>query len=122
MIPSTLMPPAIGDKYVLIDILMPDAYIVNAEAELKQAVRDKLDKLAGEVPPQIDVVCDPLYFKNTGSSFSLGQVVTIQDDFLGINRQIRIVGFTRNYTYPYMYTLKLADAVKENLLVKLITP
>ncbi|MCZ4244984.1 phage tail protein [Pedobacter punctiformis] len=119
-IPSELLSPAIGDKYVLINILMPDQYIINAEAELKQAVKDYLDSVSGDVQISFNAVCNPLYFKVTGHTVSLGQVVSVVDTKLNINRQIRIIGYTRNWIYPYLYTLSLADSVKDKSLIKLI--
>jgi hypothetical protein len=119
-IPSELLKPAIGDSYVITGILMPDIYIINAEAELKQKVQDYLDSVSGEVPTAISVVCNPSYFARTGYTVSLGTMVIVQDTRLNINRQIRVIGYTRNWQYPTLYTLSLADSVKDKSLIKLI--
>jgi len=119
-IPSELLKAAVGDEYVLIDIIMPEQYIINAEAELKQRLQEFLDAKSGDIPPLISAICDPIYFKETGKKISLGQIITIQDEMIGINRQIRVIGFTRNYMYPSLYTLKLADSVKDKSLIKII--
>lgn len=119
-IPSDLLKPAVGDTYVITGILMPNAYIINAEAELRQKVQEYLDSVSGEVPTTISVVCNPSYFARTGFPVSLGAVVSVQDTRLKVNRQIRIIGYTRNWQYPTLYTLTLADSVKDKSLIKLI--
>lgn len=119
-IPSELLQAAIGDEYVILDVIMPDIYILNAETELKMRLQEFLDGKAGEIPPLISAICDPIYFKETGHKIGLGQIITVQDDLIGINRQIRVIGFTRNYMYPSRYTLKLADTVKDKSLIKII--
>jgi len=119
-IPNELLKPAIGDTYVITGILMPNVYIENAEAELRQKVQDYLDASSGEVPTQLSVVCNPRYFARTGHTVSLGTVVSVQDIRLNINRQIRVIGYTRNWQYPTLYTLTLADSVKDKSLIKLI--
>ncbi|RQO79126.1 hypothetical protein DBR40_05245 [Pedobacter sp. KBW01] len=119
-IPSELLKPAVGDTYVITGILMPNVYIINAEAELRQKVQAYLDSFSGEVPTQLSVVCNPRYFARTGFTVSLGTMVSVQDTRLNINRQIRVIGYTRNWQYPTLYTLSLADSVKDKSLIKLI--
>ena len=119
-IPSAQLKPAIGDTYVIEDIIMPVQYIINAEAELQAKVQEFIDKASGDIPLLISVICDPIYFRDTGRKIRLGEVVTIQDDIIGINQQIRVIGFTRNYRYPSRYTLKLAENVKDKSIIKII--
>lgn len=119
-LPSDLLKPAIGDSYVITDILMPNQYIINAEAELKQKVQEDLDSVSGDVATELNVVCNPKFIKEAGWEFSLANIVTVQDDSLKLNRQIRVIRYTRNWQYPSLYTLKLADSVKDKSLIKLI--
>jgi len=119
-VPSALLSPAIGDKYVLIDILMPNSYISNAEAELKQAVQKFLDESSVGIPELLSVVCDPINFKNTGKTFSIGQLVTVQEPSLNIDKTTRVIKFSRNLRQPSIYAMDLADSVKENVIVKII--
>lgn len=119
-IPNELLKPSVGDTYVITGILMPNVYITNAETELRQKVQDYLDSSSGEVPTQLSVVCNPKYFARTGYTVSLGTMVSVQDTRLNINRQIRVIGYTRNWQYPTLYTLILADSVKDKSLIKLI--
>lgn len=118
--PSDLFTPAIGDNYFLTDILMPNQYIANAEEELKQAVGDYLNKVAGDVPKVLTVVTDPIYFKGFGNRVQLGQLLTINEPMMGINITTRIVKYTRNLRRPSIYSIDLADAVKDNVLVKIV--
>lgn len=110
-IPSDLLKAAVGDTYVLTNINMPLAYVNDAEAQLLIAAQAYLN-LYG--PPQVNypVDCNPLYFKAKNIQLKLGYTYLLLDTATGINRQIRLVEFTRNIREPYKYSsLTLSDIV-----------
>jgi len=119
-IPSVLLTPAIGDKYVITDILMPNKYITNAEAELTQAVQKLLDEKAGYAPIVLSVVCDPINFRNTGKKVVLGSLLTVNEPSVNINKTVRVIKFTRSLRDESAYAIDLADTVKENYLTKIV--
>jgi len=121
VIPSDTLKPAIGDTYVLINILMPLAYVNDAEAQLLLNAQQYL-KNNGPAKLTFTVGCNPLWFKKTGTVLKLGYTYNLVSVDAGINRQIRLVDFTRNIRKPNFYTnLILADQViVQPTIVKLI--
>ncbi|GAA4341558.1 hypothetical protein GCM10023149_53930 [Mucilaginibacter gynuensis] len=107
-LPSDLLHPAIGDQYILIDINMPASYITAAENELQAKAQEYLDKR--KVPPAAySVVCDPLDFKRRNIVIQLGNYVRFKEPALGLDANIRIIGFTRDVQNKFKYTLELAQ-------------
>lgn len=118
--PSIDWAPAVGDQYVITNILQPIAYINNAEALLLSSAKDYLD-IKSTPNVTYSVVCNPLFFKANPIPVVLGQTVGIVDAALGINRQIRITAYTRNLRNPALYTMTLSDTVKvQSTIVKII--
>lgn len=118
-VPSVDLLPAVGDKYVLTDILMPLEYVDAAEAELKNKAQEYLDQ--NSVPKlSYSIVCDPIWFKRNSATLNIGQTVGLQDESLGIDREIRVIGHSRNLRRPYLYSVELADNIKQTTIVKLI--
>jgi hypothetical protein len=113
------MTPAMGDKYVLVDITMPLSYVVTAESELKSRALQELDKLYAD-KPAYSVDCNAFWFRQNEQIVKLGYVVTLDIPDMEINRNIRIIGYTRNLRNRNLYTLELADTAKQTMIVKLI--
>lgn len=53
--------------------------------------------------------------------FAVGDYIHINDEDLGINRYSRVVGFKRNILKPYQYDLSIADSLKKDRIIKLLT-
>jgi hypothetical protein len=98
---------------------MPQSYVSDAEGRLLKKAKEYLDTVSN---PKVNysVDCDPLMFKNNSISLNLGDYVTISDSDIGVNRAIRINGYTQSLLNPYAYTLELADEVFESVATKLI--
>ena len=120
-VPSEFLYPQVGDQYTLVDIIMPESYVVEAEAQLRQVA---LKWLADNGTPKkkYTVVCNPFWFRLNAASLKLGEVVTIDVPDLEINLQIRVITINRNIRNPYIYAIELADVANNNILVNLITP
>lgn len=121
-IPSEMFRPKVGDKYFVFDIRMPGELTAIAEGKLRQKGQDKMDD-GNNVENNLlySVVCNPLYFKRKGIVLKLGDSIIIQDEDTGVNTSKRIVRLTRNLREPNMYTAELANKVKDNKLVKLLS-
>ncbi len=120
VVPSPTLKAAIGDKYVIINIIMPQTYIDQAETDLHTEALQYLDQNA-DPHVQYTVQPDPLYFKRNLVDIGLGDYITIVDTAIGINKNIRTIGFTRdiNPENPYLYTsLDLADSVSVASIVR----
>lgn len=119
VLPTTTLLPAVGDTYVLINILMPTKYVDAAEAALLAQAQQYLNDNC-EPKYKYEVVCDPVYFKRNNIGIKLGQTVGLIDQNLAININIRVFGLTRNIRLPYLYTLTLSDFIAIPLLTKII--
>lgn len=120
-LPTDVLKPAVGDTYVLTNILMPLSYVNDAEALLLQYAQQYINQ-NGPAKVAFTVGCNPLWFKKTGTELKLGYTYNLVDADTGINRQIRLVDYTRNIRKEYLYTSPvLADQViPQSALVKLI--
>lgn len=117
-VPSTLLRPQIGDEYVLVDVKMPDSYVVAAEAALTQRAQALLD-VSSNPQFQLQVDCDPAYFRRKGLKIDIGDLIWIYDLAMGINQRIRVSAFTRAFDDEYNYQLTLADAVTQQPIQEL---
>ncbi|MEZ2446130.1 hypothetical protein AB6805_30655 [Chitinophaga sp. RCC_12] len=117
-VPSTLLRPQIGDEYVLVDIQMPNSYVVAAEAALTQKAQTLLDT-ASAPQFQLQVDCDPAYFRRKNLKIDIGDLIWIYDLQMGINQRIRVAAFTRAFDDEFNYQLTLADAVTQQPITEL---
>lgn len=78
LIPSGSMRPRTNDVFVLLGIIMPDAYINEAQTRLAAKAYEKL-VCNGEFQPALNVVVDPKFIIQSGETFKLGDIVEIVD-------------------------------------------
>lgn len=110
--PSDVLKPAIGDKYILEDIIMPDSYRDDAEERLLDRAETYF---AENAPPKVAYTVPPdhFFFEREDIQLNLGDYVHINETDIGLNRDIRITAFARSLEGQYRYTaLTLSDAVK----------
>lgn len=114
LLPNTSFKPQVGDLYTLVDINMPASYVVVAEQNLKAAAQKYLDENC--VPKSLYVVqLDPKYVKAEEITLNAGDLVKIEDAFLGIDRAIRINQITYPLVNPYKMTAIIADFIPYSL-------
>lgn len=119
-VPSDTLKPAIGDKYVLIDIRMPQSYVDAAEVRLQNEAEKFLD-VNGPPRFKYTVVSNAIYFKQKLYSFEIGQLVGLDIPEMNILTQKRVIGFKRNLRNPYDYSIELAEEKNEQPLFKALT-
>jgi hypothetical protein len=117
VLPTELIKPAVGDQYVITGIEMPASYITAAENALQVAAQAFLEENATPVVTY-SVTCDPLNFKNRKIVLTLGNYVHLKDADFGLDKYIRIIGYTRDLQNPYLYTIELAEVVAIAAIVK----
>lgn len=116
---------ALGDEYVILDIVMPDSYQEAAENDLlveglKQYELKKNAKVS------YDLNIDPSYMEKIGiGNFDIGDYVTVVDKPLGINKMLRInsttVTFIEGGVYnPFNYKVTIADSYEINYASQVI--
>lgn len=119
-IPSFDYYPVIGDTYTIVDVMMPDSYIIAAENQLKErAIQWLIDN--GYPKIKYTVICNPFWIQKLSVVIKLGDVMTIDVPEMGIDIQIRVISISRDINKPYIYAVELADVANKNILVKLIT-
>ena len=99
----------IGDEITLIDIQMPTQYVTNAENDLKAATQIYLDE---NKFPRVEytLTVSPKYFRS--NKFDAGDIITLVDADLGINRDIRVVSINiENIEYPTRITASISDYI-----------
>jgi len=117
-IPNSSLKPAIGDKYIIVDIIMPQSYVYLAERELKNKAIAALSLLS-EPRVQYSLTPDPLYILNKNLTLNIGDLIWIDDAELGVSRQIRIISTSRNLLQQNQYTVELADVLTKGVITQL---
>lgn len=119
-LPNDTLKPRVGDKYIILDIYMPATYVADAEARLLAKAQESL---AQNSVPNVayKVEADPLFIKKLGLTYRAGDYVHIEDNDIGVDRDIRIVGIERNLVNDDMYDFELADTVEPSLASQIIT-
>lgn len=98
-----------GDRYVLIDIKLPESYIEEAEQTLLAKATDWLNKYSNE-QVLYELTIDSLYARNNSITFGVGDAVGVTDTDFGVNEQIRITEVVRNLVNEYDFKVKLSDS------------
>jgi len=99
-----------GDKYVILDINLPNEYIETAENELKSKALAWLGKYSNE-QVSYELSLDQKYVNDNNITFPVGNKITVLDQQLGINDKLRIVEVRRNLVFEHKYEVKLSDTV-----------
>lgn len=105
-----------GDKYVLLNIFMPQSYVDKAENELLEAARAYLKQ---ESTPAVKYSLNLSEFflrsymneDPDQNIFEIGDLIHITDKDLAIDADIKITGITRDLLNPYNYGLTIADEI-----------
>lgn len=102
---------AVGDKFILTGLRMPQAYIDAASQELQKEAQKYLDSKC-ENMMRLQAVCDEIFFAENLIRVDCGELLHVKDDRLGIDRKIRVVGvkkYIEDEDTPYRYDLTLSD-------------
>lgn len=108
---------AVGDKFILTGIKMPQVYIDNASNQLAEEAQAWLDEHC-EKRIQLRGKCDEVLFRQMNLFIACGQMVGVYSDQLKIDREIRVTKVKRyieNDNKPaYRYELTLSDFLQGN--------
>lgn len=119
-LPNGTLKPRVGDKYIILDIYMPQSYVTDAEARLLAKAQESL---AQNSVPNVayKVEADPLFIKKLGIGYKVGDYVHVEDGDIGIDRDIRLVGIDRKLVNTDDYDFELADSVEPTLVSQILT-
>lgn len=117
-LPSADLKPAVGDKYVLIDIVMPPAYLAAAEAELLAKAQEFISQNS---TPKVayKTTFSAIYAKQNLQSIECGDTVTVYDEDMGIEEQIRIIKLQKGLTDFWTVQFDLANTVTATRLERI---
>lgn len=110
---------AVGDEYVILDIVMPKTYIDNAENELLKKGLEQFD-LHKNAKVSYDLQVDPAYMRKIGlGKFDIGDYIQVYDAALRIDKILRVnqitTSFIENGDYnPYRTKIVIADTYEIN--------
>ena len=102
--------PRIGDKYVLYNIKMPEAYITLAQEELAAEALEYINDVSVSVP---ETTCesDATYFQKYGISIDVGKRIQVSSEhYNGGYIQSRVINFSYNLTTPYNINFTLSSS------------
>lgn len=115
-----------GDKYFFTDINLPDSYKAEAELELKEESEGYyLQNCQPQVQYGLNI--DQNFIKQFAGNltvvnlFAVGDYIPIEDEDIGVEKSVRITGFTRDLLQPYKYSLTLADSVTKSTYTRIIS-
>lgn len=107
-VPSSTLKPAYGDKYVLLDIKMPQSYIDAAETALAARAQDFIDKYS---KPQVayDLTIDPIYLSQNPITLAPGDFVKVGDTDISVYEDVRILGLSYPLPFPNRLDVELSE-------------
>lgn len=105
---------SVGDEYVLLDIVMPETYITNAEAELLRKAKEQFS-LMKQAKVSYDLQIDASYLKLLNKLPEIGDLLNVKDSALGIDKVLRINQITREFIKDgertdFDYKIVIADS------------
>lgn len=115
-----------GDVYFFTDINLPDSYKTDAETQLSTEGTEYYNQ---NCQPQAEygLNIDQNFIKQFAGEltvvnlFAVGDYIPVEDTDIGVNKAIRITGFTRDLLKPYKYSLTLGDSVTQNSYTRIIS-
>lgn len=116
-VPNPLIKPAVGDKYVLLDIYLPEEYKTAQENKLKGLGESYLEDYNVS---RHDWGCrvKPKYVIEEEVEIVLGSIVNIKHAALGVDHNIRVSGYVRDLQEPYQYDVSLSNIITISELVR----
>ncbi|TZF81822.1 hypothetical protein FW774_17350 [Pedobacter sp. BS3] len=119
-VPSDLLRPAVGDKYIIVDIIMPESYVIEAQNKLAAAGNAYYNQ--NSEPAfllEYAATCDRLFIKQNAVDVQLGNTATLYDGDMGLNVELRIAKYTRDLQDENNYTeVVWSDTIGANEIVR----
>lgn len=110
VMPSETRQPRIGDQYVLLNIVMPQSYVDEAEAELKEATQAELDKRC-EKQYAYTLNIDPRHMKRNNIQVLCGDSVVVCEEPWAAGNSIRVTELSYPLYDPRRLSVVLSDTV-----------
>ena len=114
---------AVGDKYSISDIQLPDEYIDAAEEDLEEEGSKYLPTVS---QPQVSYkleLTEGFFIKMWGKEIEtevlhVGDFIKVEDEQIGVNKAVRITQIERDLLKPHSYDITLSDTVTKTTTVR----
>lgn len=118
-LPNEILKPRTGDKYVFINIKMPQAYIDAAEAELLEKANEYLEKFA---QPNVIYKVSPHYpaFRANNIDLEIGDIITVKDTDFNIEFPTRVLSLSQKIASPFEYDLDIGNQVNVSYFTQVL--
>jgi len=118
--PNETFKPRVGDKYVLVNIKMPQAYIDNAEEELLERATEYLEKYS---QPNVIYKVSPHYpyLRRNQTELNIGDIITLTDEDFGIDFQVRILSLSQKLNNEFEYSLEIGSQVTVSYITQVLS-
>ncbi|MCL1654214.1 phage tail protein [Elizabethkingia miricola] len=115
---TTVFKFASGDEFTLIDIMMPEQYIVNAEQKLYDETVKEYQKVSqNNVKYTLNV--DPLFLQDKGE-IGIGDLLPIKDADFGIDKASRIISLKKDLLTDTYTSFDVADSYEISLVKEIV--
>lgn len=114
---------AVGNKYSISDIQLPDEYIDEAEEELEEEGSKYLPTVS---QPQVSYkleLTEGFFTSLFGDEVEteilhVGDFIPIEDEQIGVNKAVRITQIERDLLKPHSYDITLSDTITKTTTVR----
>lgn len=118
VLPTDVLKPAPTDKYVLLDIAMPQVYVDAAQEELLSKAEEYL---ADNDTAKVDyrVRFSEIYAKQNVPVIQCADTVKVYDPDLGVNEHIRIIKLQKGIREEYVLQIDLSNTVTRTVIQRI---
>ena len=116
--PNTIQNPQVGDSYVLVDIIMPLSYIVDASTKLEAATQTYLDEKSGTLDYYQGFV-DEEWVDLYNVVINLGDLLRIVSPQFQIDNLYEVKNLIQNVNNTNLYKIQFGDILPEGRLASL---
>ncbi|CAG5072858.1 hypothetical protein DYBT9623_04398 [Dyadobacter sp. CECT 9623] len=115
----------VGDEYVILDIVLPEAYVESAELDLLAEAEQYLDQVKNP-KVQYALKVDEMYLSELAGDgsivnfYGIGDYLHILDPDLNIDKSSRVIGLRRDVLRPYKYELTIDDTYQVSTIIQII--
>lgn len=118
-IPNEYLHPAVGDKFILTGVELPDKNISTAEINLLMKGQE-IAALRSKDTNTYECPTDPIYCTRHDKNYDIGQrVLLVSSSFGSDGRESRIIGFEKKLYDEYQATYTVGENVKKSRYVQL---
>lgn len=114
----------VGDEYVLLDIVMPQTYITNAETELQTKGAEQFEILK-QIKVSYDLNVAEDFLRTLPNNIQIGDLIRVVDSALNVDKTLRVHEVTRDFIQggvvnDFAYKVVIADGYEISIASQII--